>query len=174
MTLEILEGPLTDVNAKDYYDGAMELLGKYIDGKRLIVNSGKTAYNDVKADSWSVADGKKEMAVRLNSYAAGLCPDMILAANDNLAQGAIEALEEAGIANMPVITGQDNTAMAQANIQSGKQTMTIDKNLKDMAYNTAMIVNSLISNSPVHTSQTISNIPAVFSRLTVITQDSHQ
>ena len=174
MTLEILEGPQTDVNAKDYYDGAMELLGKYIDDGKLIVKSGKTAYNDVKADSWSVADGKKEMTERLNSYAAGLCPDMILAANDNLAQGAIEALEEAGIATKPVITGQDNTAMAQANIQSGKQTMTIDKNLKDMAYNTAMIVNSLIYNSPIHTTHRISNIPAVFSRLTVITQDSHQ
>ena len=108
-----------------------------------------------------VADGKKEMTERLNCYAAGLCPDMILAANDNLAQGAIEALEEAGIATKPVITGQDNTAMAQANIQSGKQTMTIDKNLKDMAYNTAMIVNSLIYNSPIHTTHRISGQPSV-------------
>ena len=41
MTLEILQGPETDVNAKDYYDGAMELLGKYIaDGGKLAVQSG--------------------------------------------------------------------------------------------------------------------------------------
>ena len=98
---------------------------------------------------------------------------MILAATDNQAQGAIEALEEAGITKMPIITGQDNTAMAQANIKNGKQTMTIDKNLKEMAYNTAMIVNSLISNSPVRTSQSISNIPVFYSSLIVMTQDSY-
>ena len=172
MTIEILEGPQTDVNAKDYYDGAMELLKKYIDNG-IVVKSGKTAYNDVKADSWTVADGKKAMQDRLSSYGAGQCPDMILAANDNLAQGAIEALNEAGVTIMPVITGQDNTATAQTNIKNGKQTMTIDKNLKDMAYNTAMIVNSLISNSPVHTSQSISGIPAIYSKITVMTQDSY-
>ena len=173
MTIEILEGPLTDVNAKDYYEGAMELLRKYIDSGKLIVKSGKKEYDQVKSDSWTVDDGKKDMKDRLASYGAGECPDMVLAAVDNQAQGAIEALEEAGITDMPVITGQDNTAMAQANIKSGKQTMTIDKNLKDMAYNTAMIINSLISNSPVHASQSISNIPAFYSKITVMTQDSY-
>ena len=173
MTIEILEGPLTDVNAKDYYDGAMELLRKYITDGKLIVKSGKTAYNDVKADSWSVADGKKDMKDRLSSYGAGECPDMILAATDNQAQGAIDALKEAGITTMPVITGQDNTAMAQTNINNGWQTMTIDKNLRDMAYNTAMIVNGLISNSPVRTSQSISGIPAIYSKITVMTKDSY-
>ena len=173
MTIEILEGPLTDVNAKDYYEGAMELLSKYIDSGKLVVKSGKKEYSQVKADSWSIADGKKDMKDRLSSYGAGECPDMILAATDNQAQGAIEALEEAGITKMPIITGQDNTAMAQANIKSCKQTMTIDKNLKDMAYNTAMIINSLMSNSPVHASQSISNIPVVYSKITVMTQDSY-
>ncbi len=135
--------------------------------------SGKKEYSQVMAESWSIADGKKDMKDRLSSYGAGECPDMILAATDNQAQGAIEALEEAGITKMPIITGQDNTAMAQANIKNGKQTMTIDKNLKEMAYNTAMIVNSLISNSPVRTSQSISNIPVFYSSLIVMTQDSY-
>ena len=60
-----------------------------------------------------------------------------LTATDNAAQGAVAALEEAGITNMPIITGQDNSPASQALIKSGKQTMTIDKNLKDMANNTA-------------------------------------
>ena len=63
--------------------------------------------------------------------------------------------------------------MAQSNIKNGKQTMTINKNLKDMAYNTAMIINSLISNSPVRTSQSISDIPVFYSSITVMTQDSY-
>ena len=172
MTLEILQGPETDVNAKDYYDGAMELLRKYI-GNGLEVQSGKKEYAQVKGDSWNVADGKKAMQNRLTAYSTSDCPDMILAANDNLAQGAIEALKEAGVTTMPVITGQDNTATAQDYINKGWQTMTIDKNLKDMAYNTAMIVNGLISNSPVYTSQSISGIPAIYSKITVMTKDSY-
>ena len=173
MTVEFLEGPDTDVNAKDYFEGAMELLKQYIDNGDLEVKSGKKTYSQVKSDSWNVSDGKKAMQDRLESYGAGECPDMILAANDNLAQGAIEALGEAGITDMPVITGQDNTATAQANIRSGKQTMTIDKNLKDMAYNTAMIINSLISKSPVHASESVSGVPTFYSKTTLVTIDSY-
>ena len=174
MTLEILQGPETDCNAKDYYDGAMELLQEYIDNGKLVVKSGKTAYNDVIADSWNVEDEKEAMKGRLSSYAEGECPDMVLAATDNAAQGAIEALEEAGITDMPVITGQDNSAISQAYIKSGKQTMTIDKNLKDMANNTAMIVNSLMTNTPIHTSQSVEGIPTIYSKITVVTQDSYE
>ena len=83
--------------------------------------SGKKEYSQVMADSWSIADGKKDMKDRLSSYGAGECPE----------------------------------------------------NLKEMAYNTAMIVNSLISNSPVRTSQNISNIPVFYSSLIVMTQDSY-
>ena len=59
-----MQGPDTDVNAKDYYDGAMELLKKYIDGGALVVKSGKTSYDQVKADSWDVEDEKKAMKDR--------------------------------------------------------------------------------------------------------------
>ena len=173
MTMEILEGPLTDVNSINFYDGAMEILKNNIDNGKLIVKSGKTEYSDVMVDSWTVADGKKAMIDRLSSYEEGQRPDMILAAIDNQAQAVIEVLEEAGITDMPVITGQDNSAISQAYIKSGKQAMTIDKNLKDMANNTAMILNSLISNTPIPSGQSISNIPVIYSKLTVITKDSY-
>lgn len=173
MTIEFLEGPETDVNAKDFFEGAYDYLKKYIDSGQLVVKSGKTTYAQVKSDSWLIADGKKAMQDRLASYGAGERPDMILAANDNLAEGAIEALGLAGITDMPVITGQDNTAMAISNIKHGKQAMTIDKNLQDMAYNTAMIINSLIANAPVQTSQSISGIPVLYSKVTLKTVDSY-
>lgn len=96
--------------------------------------------------------------------------NVVQAAADNASQGAIAALEEAGITNMPVITGQDNSVKSQEYIKNGKQTMTIDKNLKEMAYNTAMIINSLVNNSPIRTSQSISGIPVFYSKITVMTQ----
>jgi putative multiple sugar transport system substrate-binding protein len=45
--------------------------------------------------------------------------------------------------------------------------------MKDMAYNTGMIVNSLMSNSPIHTSQRISGIPEIYSKITLMTKDRY-
>ncbi len=176
MTLEILEGPETDVNAKDYYDGAMEKLRPLIENGELIVKSGKTEYDQVKANSWSVADGKSDMKARLNYY-EGECPQLILAAIDNQAQGVIEALNEINNTITPVITGQDNSTKAKENIQAGKQTMTIDKSLEEMAFNTAMIVNGLVHNVPVQTIDYITigstKIPAMYSKLITMVKDSY-
>ena len=79
----------------------------------------------------------------------------------NVLMGAIEALEAAGISQMPIITGQDNTATAQRNIKDAKQ---------------AMIINSLVACSPVQASRSISTggvtIPAFFSKVSLVTIDS--
>ena len=37
----------------------------------------------------------------------------------------------------------------------------------------AMIINSLVNNSPIRTSQSISGIPVFYSKITVMTQDSY-
>jgi putative multiple sugar transport system substrate-binding protein len=177
MTLEILEGPVTDVNAKDYYDGAMEQLKPLIDDGQLIVKSGKIDYDDVKTDSWTVADGKSAMLDRLEHYESGECPDMILAAIDNQAQGVIEALAEKGINKTPVITGQDNATIAKENIENGKQTVTIDKSLEEMAFNTALIINGLMHNAPVQTIESVTigsaKIPVLYSKLITKVKESN-
>lgn len=177
MTLEILEGPETDVNAKDYYEGAMEKLRPLIENDKLIVKSGKIEYDQVKGNSWSVADGKSAMLDRLGSYEQGECPDLILAAVDNQAQGAIQALTEKGISDMPIITGQDNATIARQNILNGKQTMTIDKSLEEMAFNTALIVNGLVHNVPVQTIDYVTigstKIPVMYSKLITMVKDSY-
>ena len=176
MTLEILEGPETDVNAKDYYDGAMEKLRPLIESGELIVKSGKKEYDQVKANSWSVADGKSDMKARLDYY-EGECPQLILAAIDNQAQGVIEALNEINNTIKPVITGQDNSTTAKQYILDGKQTMTIDKSLEEMAFNTALIVNGLVHNVPVQTIKYITigtaKIPVMYSTLITKVKDSY-
>jgi D-xylose transport system substrate-binding protein len=52
--------------------------------------------------------------------------DAVFAANDNLAQQTINALEAAGVGPIPV-SGQDATAAGIQNILLGKQTMTVYK-----------------------------------------------
>ena len=177
MTIELFAGPVSDGNASLYYEGAYKLLKPYIDNGSLIVKSGKQTYHDVSLSSWSSEDAQNEMASRLSSYGAGEAPDMVLAANDNIAEGVIRATIAHGFnGQFPVITGQDNTSSARQNIAIGRQGMTIDKELEDMAYNTAMIVNSFINGNPVKSNNSVNNgvkdVPVIYSSLTLITYDN--
>lgn len=95
-------------------------------------------------------------------------PDLILAPNDNVAEGVIKALEARwlGINEFPVITGQDLTEAAIANILARKQTMSIYKEYEDLAETTAMIVSCFISGKPVVTGKTFVTIDNIGNYIT--------
>lgn len=177
MTIELFAGPSSDGNALLYYEGAYELLSPYIDNGSLIIKSGKETYNEVALSSWTTAAAESEMASRLLSYEAGEAPDMVLAANDNTANGIITATITHGFTGQfPVVTGQDNNTTARQNIANGHQGMTIDKELEEMAYNSAMIVNSFISGNPAKSLNLVDNgskeVPTIYSSLTLVTIDN--
>ncbi len=60
--------------------------------------------------------------------------DAILAANDALAEGAIKALSEAGLAGKVLVSGQDAETVAIRNIIAGLQTMTVYKPIEAISY----------------------------------------
>jgi putative multiple sugar transport system substrate-binding protein len=177
MTIELFAGPSSDGNALLYYEGAYELLQPYIDNGSLIIKSGKKTYNEVALSSWTTEAAESEMASRLLSYEAGEAPDMVLAANDNTAEGIISAIIDHGFdGQFPVITGQDNNTTARQNIANGYQGMTINKELEEMAYNTAMIVSSFVSGNPAKSLNIVNNgvkeVPTIYSSLTLVTYDN--
>ena len=163
MSLEILAGPDTDINAKAYYDGAMELLNPYIASGKLQVVSNRTEYGQVSADSWMISDAKIEMQDRLTFYNEGVHPNEVGA--DRMAKLMAELLfpkEPSWPVTVDPYPDFDSTAK-----------VIYKKNLKDMAYNTGLIVNGLLSNSPVQASQKVSGIPVFYAPLTVMTVDSY-
>jgi D-xylose transport system substrate-binding protein len=70
--------------------------------------------------------------------------DAVFAANDNLAQQAINALEAAGVGPVP-LSGQDATAAGIQNILLGKQTMTVYKPIEAEAKVAAAVALALRS-----------------------------
>lgn len=60
-------------------------------------------------------------------------PVAILGANDNIADGAIQAYNEENIP-LPVITGQDASILGCRNILLGRQSMTVYKSIKKLSY----------------------------------------
>lgn len=169
LSIEYFAGPATDRNAVLYYESAYNLLYAAKDIKSL---SGKMTYKEVALPAWTAEAAKAEMIARYNDS----IPDLILAPNDNVAEGIISALEEKGCSRYPIITGQDLTEAAKKNIMNGKQTMTIFKENEVLARTAAMVVNSYILGSPIRTGKTFNNgkknVPAVYSDITLITIDN--
>lgn len=170
MTIEYFAGPSTDKNSSVYFNSAVRLLREQT---ALTVPSGKKTYEQCALPSWSTEDAKAEMLNRLEENGA---PDMVLAPNDNVAAGVISALIEKGYNTFPVITGQDLTEQARANIKAGRQAMTIYKENDELARAAAMVVNSFILGSTVSTGKIFNNgvkdVPAIYSSITLVTKDN--
>ena len=147
----------------------------YFADKRLTAPSGKVAYEDVHIETLTAEDFKAEMAERLRS--TGQVPDFVFCPNDNIADGAIQALKEYGctLEKFPIITGLDNVGVSKQYILDGYQSMTIDKSLMSIADNVAIAVNGFLSGSPVHASFSFNNglfdVPALFSTFSIVTKD---
>jgi D-xylose transport system substrate-binding protein len=103
-------------------------------------------------------------------------PDVILASSDVLANGAISALKQAGIAGTVLVSGQGGELFACKNIISDYQAMTIYKPVKKLAAMAAEIAVKLVNGEkitnifPDKLYNGYSEIPAIM--LDVITVDA--
>lgn len=111
----MLNGDPTSPNAAWYRRGAMSVIA----GKVKIGRSYDT-------QGWSADNAHADMSAAI----AALGPDRIggvLAANDEIAGGAISALKRAGVRQLPPVTGQDADLAAVQRIVAGEQYMTVYK-----------------------------------------------
>ncbi len=100
----------------------------------------ETVEERVDAGDWSLAADQHVPGWGANGEGQGIMEQIltdnnnninaVFAANDNLAQQAINALEAAGVENIPV-SGQDASAAGVQNIVLGKQTMSVYKPFDD-------------------------------------------
>ncbi|MFH8975110.1 substrate-binding domain-containing protein [Streptomyces sp. NPDC017890] len=121
----MMNGSPTDPNAKQFKAGALSQLN----GKVTIAQSFDT--KDWKAQNAEVnmieaieKIGKKNIAG-------------VYSANDSMAGGIIKALEDAGVTDLPPITGQDAELAAVQRIVTGEQYMSVYKSYPQEAENAA-------------------------------------
>ena len=124
----LIGGPTSDNNSYQLYLGWMNVLQPMIDKGDIKVVGSKFV------DHWDVEDGYKMMKDILEK---GETVDAIIAGNDALANGAIEALKEKDLAGKVLVAGQDADIGAIRNIILGDQTITIYKPIESLAYNAA-------------------------------------
>ena len=96
---------------------------------------------DQYVDYWSPDEGYRLMSECL---AKNPKVDAVLAANDQLAEGALKAIQESSLKKIPVISGQDAEDEACRRIIAGTQAMTVYKPIEAIALKSAEIVMQMI------------------------------
>ena len=121
----IIGGDKSNLNSIQIRNGEQKVLEPSINSGKI-----KIAYSDY-TDTWS-RDDAYMIIKKYISLTGGDQPAAVLGANDNIADGIIQAFEEAKMP-LPVITGQDASLLGLRNIVKGKQSMTVYKPIKNLA-----------------------------------------
>ena len=152
--MEITAGDPADNNAGYFYQGAIDVLQKYIDNGTITVPSGQVDFDSVATPSWSTDNALSRAQNILSSYYAdGTQLDIWLCSNDSTSLGVAQAIESdyAG-GNSVYQTGQDGDEANLANIVDGKQSMTVYKNVANEAVVTLELAKAMLSGETVDAS----------------------
>ena len=163
-----LYGAPTDNNAKLFKQGQDNILQPLIAAGKIEV-----VHEDWALD-WKPENGKKIMNAALTK--AGRTVDAVIASNDGIAGGAIQALTEDGLAGKVLVTGQDADLAACQRIQRGTQAMTVYKPLKNLAALAARVAVDVAKGAKPATTGTLDNgakqIPSIFEKIVSVDKDN--
>ncbi|MGV8145747.1 MAG: substrate-binding domain-containing protein [Alkaliphilus sp.] len=120
----IINGSPDDYNSFMFNEGYMNVLQEYIDTEKIVV------IEEIWAEKW-----REEPAYELVSdiLSREIQIDAIIAANDRLAEAAIRALAERGLAGKVYVAGHDADISACQRIIEGTQHVTIYKPIRLLA-----------------------------------------
>jgi len=163
-----LYGAPTDNNAKMFKQGQDNILLPLIAAGKIEV-----VHEDWALD-WKPENGKKIMNAALTK--AGKAIDAVVASNDGIAGGAIQALTEDGLAGKVLVTGQDADLAACQRIQRGTQAMTVYKPLKNLAALAAKVAVDVAQGRKPAATGTLDNgakqVPSVFEKVISVDKDN--
>ncbi|MBR5967600.1 MAG: sugar-binding protein [Lachnospiraceae bacterium] len=161
--IELITGDPGDNNARFFYQGAMDVLDKYIDNGQLVIKSGQRDFDTVATQMWSTENAQNRFdAIISANYADGTQLDAVMASNDSTAMGVTNSLEAnyaSNHSNWPIITGQDCDKANVKNMIAGKQSMSIFKDTRDLAAKTVEMVDAIMQGkeAPVNDTKTYNN-----------------
>ena len=147
----LIGGARKDHNSQFLYLGHMNVLSPLIEKGdiKIVLNS--------FTESWEEKEGYSITKEFLSNNSSTI-PDAIIAGNDAIAMGSINALQEAGLAGKVLVAGMDADLHNLQEIVKGTQTCTVYKPIAKMAAAAAEIAMRLGSGLECErTFQTISN-----------------
>jgi D-xylose transport system substrate-binding protein len=142
----LIGGPLSDYNSYFLRLGQISALQPFIEKGDI-----KVIY-DKYASTWSDTAGYRLALSCLKANPNKV--DAIIASNDLLAKGVIEALEKNSLAGKILVTGQDGDSLACQNIIKDKQSMTVYKPIEALALAAAEAAMSIAGNREIMNANT--------------------
>lgn len=165
--------------------GKIALLhGDMTSGINLIVDGEKDVLGGLDVEivfeqycqNWSAENGLANAQNCLAEYGEEI--KAFVCMNDGIASGAIQALEEVGLAGQVVVTGMDCEVTAVQRIAAGTQTSTLYKNSVDLSRAAIETAVKLAKGEEIATEKTVDfgfgAMPHVIVNSTVITTDNIQ
>jgi putative multiple sugar transport system substrate-binding protein len=161
--IELFGGSPDDTNAFYFYDGAMSILQPYIDSGKLVVVSGQMGMDQVGTLRWDGIEAQKRMENLLSAHYTDKRVDAVLSPYDGLSIGIISALKSVGYGSadqpMPVVTGQDAEIASVKAMIAGEQAYTVFKDTRELAKQTAAMVDAALKGQevPINDTSTYDN-----------------
>jgi D-xylose transport system substrate-binding protein len=164
----LIAGSPNDEGAKALHDAQMNVLQPYLTrGDIKVIADGYTK-------EWLPSEAYLFMLKAIDSAQGNIAA--VLASNDGLAGGAIQALREHNLAGKVPVSGQDADLAAVICIAQGTQTMTVYKPVTQEAVRAAEEAVRLAKGEKAHADGTISNgkvkVPTIMLKPVVVTKDN--
>lgn len=126
----VLSGSPTDNNASMFKAGALEILSPELAAQNIEIILDASIMDWKPIEAYRLVQQKLselKQQSRLQDLVAVLAP------NDNTARGVITALDELGLSEQVIVTGQDGEVEGAKMIVAGKQNMTVFKDTRLLA-----------------------------------------
>jgi D-xylose transport system substrate-binding protein len=164
----LIAGSPNDEGAKALHDEQMKVLQPYIDrGDIKVIADGYTK-------DWLPSEAYLFMLKAIDSSQGNIAA--VVASNDAMAGGAIQALREHKLAGKVAVSGQDADLASIICIAQGSQSMTVYKPVTNQAERAAEEAVHLAKGEQVNADGTVSNgkikVPAIMLKPVLVTKDN--
>jgi putative multiple sugar transport system substrate-binding protein len=156
--VELFGGSPDDTNAGYFYNGAMSVIQPFIDDGTIVIQSGQTGMDKVGTLRWLAATAQARMDNLLSAYYTDKHVDGVLSPYDGLSIGILSSLKGVGYCTdtlpCPVVTGQDAEVASVKSIIAGEQRYTVFKDTRQLAAQTAKMVDQALKGETVDVNDT--------------------
>jgi putative multiple sugar transport system substrate-binding protein len=152
--IEFTAGDPGDNNAGFFFNGAYDTLKPYIDSGKLVIQSGKSTFNDVATPSWATETAQSEAENSIYKLYTEKYIVVWIGSNDSTALGVENALAANYKGKYPIITGQDCDIENTKNMIAGKQSMSVFKDTRTLASQVVKMTGQILSGSTVDVNDT--------------------
>ncbi len=145
----LLNGPVSDQNANLFREGQLNVLKPFVESGKIKI------LHDIRVLDWVILAATMEINEFLLTTKEPV--NAVIAATDELAEGALEAFLFSKPKERLLVTGQNADPLGLDRIRNGTQGMTIFKNVEELAKRAAILATDMALKKDIASTSSIYN-----------------